>query len=58
MRGLMPVDIVELVLRIQAIDSNMKEEYMAFKHDFDTYRLMTRTIRVQFVARVLIERGT
>ena len=54
----MPVDIVELVLRIQAIDSNMKEEYMAFKHDFDTYRLMTRTIRVQFVARVLIERGT
>lgn len=31
----MPVDIAELVLKIQAINSNMREEFMACKHDLN-----------------------
>ena len=34
MKSLMPVDIVELALKIPAINSSMKEEFMACKHDF------------------------
>ena len=60
MRGLMPVDIVDLVLKIQAINSNMREEFMACKPDSNLiyYRLLALTFHVQFVVKVSLEKGT
>ena len=46
----MPVDIVELVLKIPAINSSMREEFMVCKLDFE--------FCVQLEVEVVIERGT
>ena len=56
----MPVDIVDLVLKIQAINSNMREEFMACKPDSNLiyYRLLALTFHVQFVVKVSLEKGT